>query len=152
MQSLGENMTFELVKLPKGKRALKNRWVYQIKKDECTSQGRYNTRLVVKGFKQWEGVDFGEIFPSVVKMQYILVVLGLAASLDLEVDQMDVKTTFLHWSTWINLHGATRWIPRERQKRLCLQIGKKSLWFETSTSPMVSKVQLGDDWTWVQDD
>ena len=28
LQSLYDNHTFELVKLPKGKRALKNRWVY----------------------------------------------------------------------------------------------------------------------------
>lgn len=52
MQSLRENNTFKLVKLPKGKRALKNIWVYQIKQDECTSQRRYKARLVVKGFKQ----------------------------------------------------------------------------------------------------
>ena len=51
---------------------------------------------MVKGFKQREGVDFGEIFSPVVKMQSIRVVLGLAGSLDLEVDQMDVKTAFLH--------------------------------------------------------
>ncbi|WJX48823.1 hypothetical protein P8452_35337 [Trifolium repens] len=96
MQSLRENNTFELVKLPKGKRALKNRWVYRIKQDECTSQRRYKARLVVKGFKQRECIDFGEIFAPVVKMQSIRFVLGLAASLDLEVEQMDVKTAFLH--------------------------------------------------------
>ena len=96
MQSLRENNTFKLVKLPKGKRALKNIWVYWIKQDECTSQRRYKAHLVVKGFKQREGVDFGEIFSPVVKMQSIRVVLGLAASLDLEVEQMDVKTAFLH--------------------------------------------------------
>lgn len=38
MKSLYENNTFELVKLPKGKRALNNIWVYRIKQDECTSQ------------------------------------------------------------------------------------------------------------------
>jgi len=35
-------------------------------------------------------------FFPVVNMTSIRVVLGLAASLDLEVAQMDVKTTFLH--------------------------------------------------------
>ncbi|WJX83794.1 hypothetical protein P8452_66428 [Trifolium repens] len=95
MQSLRENNTFELVKLPKGKRALKNRRVYRIKQDECTSQRRYKARLVLKGFKQREGIDFGEIFAPVVKMQSIRMVLGLPASLDLEVEQMDVKTAFL---------------------------------------------------------
>ena len=36
------------------------------------------------------------IFSLVVKMSSIRVVLGLAASLDLEIDEMDVKTAFLH--------------------------------------------------------
>lgn len=40
MQSLCENNTSELVKLSKGKREMKNMWVYRIKKDECTSQRR----------------------------------------------------------------------------------------------------------------
>ncbi|KAK9008582.1 hypothetical protein V6N11_075471 [Hibiscus sabdariffa] len=33
LQSLHDNHTFELVKLPKGKRALKNRWVYRLKQE-----------------------------------------------------------------------------------------------------------------------
>ncbi|GKF59181.1 retrovirus-related pol polyprotein from transposon TNT 1-94, partial [Tanacetum coccineum] len=37
MNSLHENNTFELVKLPKGKRALKNKWVYNLKTKEHTS-------------------------------------------------------------------------------------------------------------------
>ena len=96
MKSLHENHSFELVKLPKGKRALKNRWVYRVKQEEHTSQPRYKARLVVKGFSQKKGIDFDEIFSPVVKMSSIRVVLGLAASLDLEIQQMDVKTTFLH--------------------------------------------------------
>ncbi|GJU85033.1 putative RNA-directed DNA polymerase [Tanacetum coccineum] len=96
MKSLYENNTFELTKLPKGKRALKNKWVYKLKTEEHTSRPRYKARLVVKGFSQKRGIDFDEIFSPVVKMGSIRVVLGLAASLDLEVEQMDVKTAFLH--------------------------------------------------------
>ncbi|GKB32554.1 retrovirus-related pol polyprotein from transposon TNT 1-94 [Tanacetum coccineum] len=96
MNSLYENNTFELVKLPKGKRALINKWVYKLKIEEHTSRPRYKARLVVKGFSQKRGIDFDEIFSPVVKMGSIRVVLGLAASLDLEVEKMDVKTAFLH--------------------------------------------------------
>ncbi|WKA04180.1 hypothetical protein VitviT2T_022237 [Vitis vinifera] len=96
MESLHENHSFELVKLPKGKRALKNKWVYRVKQEEHTSQPRYKARLVVKGFNQKKGIDFDEIFSPVVNMSSIRVVLGLAASLDLEIQQMDVKTAFLH--------------------------------------------------------
>ena len=41
-------------------------------------------------------MDFDEIFASVVKMTSIWTVLSIAASMDLEVKQLDVKTTFLH--------------------------------------------------------
>ncbi|KAL6315857.1 hypothetical protein AAG906_012193 [Vitis piasezkii] len=86
MKSLHENHSFELVKLPKRKRALKNMWVYKVKQEEYTSQPRYKARLVVKGFSQKKGIDFDEIFSPVVKMLSIRVVLGLAASLDLEIE------------------------------------------------------------------
>ncbi|GKC46671.1 retrovirus-related pol polyprotein from transposon TNT 1-94 [Tanacetum coccineum] len=96
MEYLKENHTYELVELPKGKKALKNKWVYRMKMGELNSLSRYKARLVVKGFNQKEGVDFGEIFSPVVKMSSVRVVLGLAASMDLEVQQLDVKTSLLH--------------------------------------------------------
>ncbi|GMI85507.1 cysteine-rich RLK (RECEPTOR-like protein kinase) 8 [Hibiscus trionum] len=96
LQSLHENNTFELVKLPKGERALKNRWVYKLKQEEKSSSPRYKARLVVKGYTQKKGVDFEEIFSLVVKMSSIRTILSLAACYDLEVKQMDVKITFLH--------------------------------------------------------
>ncbi|KAL4561013.1 hypothetical protein LXL04_033173 [Taraxacum kok-saghyz] len=96
MNSLQKNQTYELVKLPKGKKALKNKWVFKLKKDGKGNTTKYKARLVVKGFQQKEGIDFDEIFSLVVKMMSIRVVLGLVASLDLEIEQMDVKTAFLH--------------------------------------------------------
>lgn len=67
-----------------------------MKHDENTSNPRYKARLVVKGFSQRKGIDFEEIFSPVVKMSSIRIVLSLAASLDLEIEQMDVRTAFLH--------------------------------------------------------
>ena len=96
MKSLHENHSFELVKLLKGKRVLKNRWSYKVKQEEHTSQPRYKSRLVVKGFSQKKSIDFDEIFSPVIKMSSIRVVLGLTTSLDLEIEQMDVKTAVLH--------------------------------------------------------
>ena len=95
MSSLQKNRTYELVELPKGKRPLKNKWVFKLKKDG-NKLVRYKARLVVKGFAQKKGIDFDEIFSPVVKMSSIRVVLGLAASLHLEIEQLDVKTAFLH--------------------------------------------------------
>ena len=41
-------------------------------------------------------MDSDEIFAPVVKMTSIRTVLSIAASMDLEVEQLDVKTAFLH--------------------------------------------------------
>ena len=51
---------------------------------------------MVKGFGQKQGINFDEIFSSVVKMCSIWVILGLAASMNLQLEQLDVNTTFLH--------------------------------------------------------
>ena len=96
MSSLQENGTYELVELPKGKRALNNKWVFKIKSEANSPNPRYKARLVVKGFGQKKGIDYEEIFSPVVKMSSIRAVLDLAASMDLEIEQLDVKTAFLH--------------------------------------------------------
>ena len=70
--------------------------MFKLKRDENEQLTKFKARLVVKGFGQKEGVDFDEIFSPVVKMTSIRVILGMTASMDLEVEQLDVKTTFLH--------------------------------------------------------
>ena len=77
-------------------RALKNKWVFKDKVEEYNLKLRYKARLVVKGFGQIKGIEFDKIIFPVVKMSSIRTVLGLAASLNLEIEQMDVKTAFLH--------------------------------------------------------
>eukprot|EP00253_Pinus_taeda_P032969 PITA_32969 len=62
MNSLMENKTWELVNLPKGRKALQNKWVYSIKHEGDEKKERYKAKLVVKGFAQKEGIDFIEIF------------------------------------------------------------------------------------------
>ena len=70
MNSLHKNKTYELVKLPKGKNALRNKWVFKLKKDS-EKLVKYKARLVVKGFSQKHGIDLDEIFSPIVKMSYI---------------------------------------------------------------------------------
>jgi hypothetical protein len=57
---------------------------------------KYKARLVAKGYSQVEGIDFGEIFSLVAKLTSIKFILSIAIAFDLEVEQMDVKKTFLH--------------------------------------------------------
>ena len=52
--------------------------------------------MVAKGFTQVEGVDYNEIFSFVVKYTTIRVVLALVTHLNWDLEQLDVKTAFLH--------------------------------------------------------
>ncbi|KAL3830794.1 hypothetical protein ACJIZ3_019596 [Penstemon smallii] len=95
MKSLISNQTWELVELPRGKKALHNKWVYRVKEEQDGSK-RYKARLVVKGFQQKEGIDYTEIFSPVVKLNTIRTVLSIVAIENLYLEQLDVKTAFLH--------------------------------------------------------
>ena len=52
--------------------------------------------MVAKGYSQQPGVDFHETFALVVRMETIRTYLALAAQMELEVFQLDVKSTFLN--------------------------------------------------------
>ena len=57
---------------------------------------RHKARLVVKGYSQMKGIDYEETFAPVVKFNSIRILLALAAQQNLEVHQMDVKSTYLN--------------------------------------------------------
>jgi len=60
------------------------------------SQTRYKARLVAKGFTQKEGIDYTKTFSPVSKKDSLCIILALVAHFDLELQQMDVKITFLN--------------------------------------------------------
>ncbi|RVX00963.1 Retrovirus-related Pol polyprotein from transposon TNT 1-94 [Vitis vinifera] len=95
MDSLLGNQTWELTGLLVEKKVLHNKWVYRIKNEHDGSK-RYKSKLVVKGFQQKEDIDYIEIFSPVVKMSTIRLVLGMVAAENLHLEQLDVKTSFLH--------------------------------------------------------
>ena len=65
--------------------------------DKCRRKGdKYKARLVEKDYSQVPGTDFGDIFSHVAKVASIRLLLFVVAAFDFEVEQMDVKTTFLH--------------------------------------------------------
>ena len=95
MDSLANNQTWYLVQLPIGKITLHNKWVYRLK-EEDGGKKRYKARLVVKVFVQNKGIYFDEIFSLVVNMTSIRTILSLVAVEYLHLEQLDVKTNFLH--------------------------------------------------------
>lgn len=97
LESLHKNKTWDLVQLPKGKTTIGCKWVYKKKEgiDEFENV-RYKARLVAKGFNQKKGIDYDEVFSPVAKHTSIRVLLAMVALFDMELEQLDVKTAFLH--------------------------------------------------------
>ena len=84
------------VVLPKGKRALGVRWVFDIKRNKDGSVARYKARLVAKGFTQVYGESYTDTFAATPSREAIRLVLTLAAKYRLPTFQGDVKCAFLH--------------------------------------------------------
>nr|GEW51964.1 retrovirus-related Pol polyprotein from transposon TNT 1-94 [Tanacetum cinerariifolium] len=89
---------WELVPSPDGIKPLTLKWLLKNKHDEENTINRNKTRLVVRGSRQEEGIDFEESFTLVARMEAIRIFLAYAAHKGFTVYQMDVKTTFLHGS------------------------------------------------------
>ncbi|GJU96775.1 putative ribonuclease H-like domain-containing protein [Tanacetum coccineum] len=85
-----------LVPLPDNIKPLTLKWLFKNKHDEENTVIRNKTRLVVRGYRQEEGIDFEESFAPVARMEAIRIFLAYAAHKSFTVFQMDVKTAFLH--------------------------------------------------------
>nr|GEY00211.1 retrovirus-related Pol polyprotein from transposon TNT 1-94 [Tanacetum cinerariifolium] len=73
------------------------KWLYKIKEGiEGDQKPRYKARLVAQGFTQRAGIDYNEVLSPVVRHTSIRVILSLIACKDYELEQLDVKMTFLH--------------------------------------------------------
>ncbi|KAG1665273.1 hypothetical protein FOA52_015850 [Chlamydomonas sp. UWO 241] len=96
ISSLMEKGTWELCQPPNGFSALPVRWVYKFKRDATGQVVRFKARIVAKGFKQVEGVDYLQTFAPCADKNSFRVVLAIACERDLEMEQLDIKTAFLN--------------------------------------------------------
>ena len=96
IDSIMQNHTWELVELPKGCKPLGSKWIFKRKMKADGSIDKYKARLVIKGYKQREGLDYFDTYSPVTRINSIRMILAIAALRNLEVHQMDVKTAFLN--------------------------------------------------------
>jgi hypothetical protein len=95
MDSLDKNEAWDIVELPAGRKYVGSKWLFKKKFNEEGKVEKYKSWLVAKGYSQVEGIEFGEIFSPVAKLTSIRFIFSIVVSFYLEVEQMDVKTTFL---------------------------------------------------------
>jgi hypothetical protein len=96
MDAVETNRTWELADLPHGHRAITLKWVFKLKRNETGAIVKHKARLVARGFLQQEGIDFDDAFASVARMEFMRLLLTLAALEGWHVHHMDVKSAFLN--------------------------------------------------------
>ena len=96
IESILQNHTWELVDLPPGCKPLGAKWIFKRKIKADGSIEKYKARLVIKGYKQREGLDYFDTYSPVTRINSIRMILAIATLRNLEVHQMDVKTAFLN--------------------------------------------------------
>ncbi|GJS31125.1 retrovirus-related pol polyprotein from transposon TNT 1-94 [Tanacetum coccineum] len=71
-------------------------FIPEVKLDELGGILKNKARLVARGYRQEEGIDFEESFAPVARLEAIRIFLAFAAHMNMVIYQMDVKTAFLN--------------------------------------------------------
>ena len=120
MESFRKNKIWELVVLSK-RSPIGCRWVYKVKKDIDENMERLKMHLVVKDYAQKSKIDFDEIFLLVVRLTTIWIILVIIAVMDLELEQMGVKTVFLYGDLEQKIYMAQSegFIKKNKEELVC---------------------------------
>nr|GEU97808.1 retrovirus-related Pol polyprotein from transposon TNT 1-94 [Tanacetum cinerariifolium] len=87
---------WELVPRPAKVMVITLKWIYKVKLDELGGILKNKARLVARGYRQEEGINFEEYFSLVSRLEAIRIFIAFAAYMNMVVYQMDVKTAFLN--------------------------------------------------------
>jgi transposase InsO family protein len=96
LDSIDKHGTHKMVPRPPDKRVLPTHWVLAPKIDGEGVIYRHKARLVVNGDRQRDGIDVKETFAPTATAAARRALLSMAATLNMEVHQADIKTAFLH--------------------------------------------------------
>ena len=96
IEQIERNKTWTLVPRPKDKNVIGTKWVFRNKLNEDGEVHRNKARLVCKGYSQEEGIDYGETFTPIARLEGVRTLLAYAAHRGFKVYQMDVKSAFLN--------------------------------------------------------
>ncbi|GKD85693.1 zinc finger, CCHC-type containing protein [Tanacetum coccineum] len=72
------------------------KWIFKRKMKVDGSIDKFKARLVIQGFRKKEGIDYFDTYAHVARISTIRLLIALAATYNLVIHQMDVKTIFLN--------------------------------------------------------
>ncbi|KAA3478063.1 gag/pol protein [Gossypium australe] len=121
MDSIDSNSVWKLEDLPEGIKPIGCKWIYKKKRHTDGKVETYNARLVAKGYTQKKGINYEQTFSLVVMLKPIYILLYIAATLDYEIWQIGVKTTFLngYLEESIYMIQPTRYIAKGHEHKVC---------------------------------
>jgi hypothetical protein len=95
LNNFTRNEVWHLVPRP-NQNVVGTKWVFRNKQDEHGVVTWNKARLVAKGYSQVEGLDFGETYAPVARLESIRILLVYATYHGFKLYQMDVKSAFLN--------------------------------------------------------
>jgi hypothetical protein len=96
LNNFTRNQVWTLEERPNGARVIGTKWMFRNKQDDQGIVMRNKARLVAKKFSQVEGLDFGETFATVARLEAIHILLAYTSHHEMRLYQMDVKSAFLN--------------------------------------------------------
>ena len=94
--ALMQQGTWVLVDPPPNVHVIDTKWIFRVKTKGDGTFERFKARLVARGFKQIEGLDYDETYAPVGRYTTSRILLAMACEKDWEIHQMDVDTAFLY--------------------------------------------------------
>ena len=97
LNNFERNEVWKLVEKPKEcHNVIGTKWIFKNKQDESGIVVRNKARLVAQGYSQVEGIDYGETYAPVARLESISILLAYATHHNFKLQQMDVKSAFLY--------------------------------------------------------
>jgi hypothetical protein len=97
LNNLERCKVWKLVERPKECRnVIGTKWIFKNKQDESGIVVRNKARLVAQGYSQVEGINYGETYAPVARLESIRILLAYATHHNFKLQQMDVKSAFLY--------------------------------------------------------
>lgn len=90
------NHTWNLLDLRPGRRPIRLKWVYKLKRDPNGNVIKHKARLVAKGYVQKHIIDYDEVIAPIARLETVRILLALLGKNRWKVHHLDVKSTFLN--------------------------------------------------------
>jgi hypothetical protein len=96
LENFERNQVWILVDPPRDMNFIGTKWIFKNKQGEDSEVVKNKAHLAAQGYSQVDGLDFGETFAPIIRLETIRILLAFAVFKGFRLYQMDVKSAFLN--------------------------------------------------------